>query len=548
MRIGRRHKAPDVVARSGAVIDAVVVGRDYLDPEAVSRAESAVEHVQARLGVSGDHTVVALAGATGSGKSSLFNALAGIELAAVGARRPTTAEATACVWGTQGAASLLDWLSVPSRHRITRETILDAGRESDLQGLVLLDLPDYDSVAAAHRAEVDRLLALVDVFVWVTDPQKYADNALHERYLKPLAGHDGITVVVLNQADRLPRDAVEQCRRDLARLLAEDGLDIGRVLVTSARTGSGVPQLRSIISEAVQSGSASRERLAADLDAATLELRAGVAEREAGPADLPAEDALVDALAQAAGVPAVLDAVESDYRRGAVAAGGWPVSRWLRGLRPDPVKRLRLSRTSHADQVGEPLETVLRRSSLPRPTPAQRARVDLATRRLGDAAAAGLPRRWADAVRSAAEPPGEDVSDALDQAVLHTNLGLDRPTWFGLVAGLQWLLATVALLGLVWLAALTVFGWLSVSHFRTPRVADIPVPTALLVGGLVLGFLLGLLVRAIGRRRAAARRARTRERLIAAITTVVRERITKPVEEILALHRTTRETLARALR
>ena len=43
----------------------------------------------------------------------------------------------------------MDWLHLPSRHRITRESALDAGRESDLQGLVLLDLPDFDSTRSA---------------------------------------------------------------------------------------------------------------------------------------------------------------------------------------------------------------------------------------------------------------------------------------------------------------------------------------------------------------------------------------------------------------
>src|SRR6185437_8432607 len=132
------------------------------------------------LGLSGDHTVVALAGATGSGKSSLFNEIAGIELAAVGVRRPTTLETEACIWGTQGTSDLMDWLHLPSRHRITRESALDAGRETDLQPLVLLDLPDFDSTSLGHRDEVERLLALIDVFVWVTDPQKYADSALHD--------------------------------------------------------------------------------------------------------------------------------------------------------------------------------------------------------------------------------------------------------------------------------------------------------------------------------------------------------------------------------
>jgi hypothetical protein len=30
---------------------------------------------------------------------------------------------------------------------------------------------------------------LADMFVWVLDPQKYADAAIHNRYLAPLASH-----------------------------------------------------------------------------------------------------------------------------------------------------------------------------------------------------------------------------------------------------------------------------------------------------------------------------------------------------------------------
>ena len=72
---------------------------------------------------------------------------------------------------------LLDWLEVPRRHRHAPEPALD--------GLVLLDLPDHDSVKLEHRLEVDRLVGLVDVLVWVLDPEKYADAAVHDRYLAP---------------------------------------------------------------------------------------------------------------------------------------------------------------------------------------------------------------------------------------------------------------------------------------------------------------------------------------------------------------------------
>ena len=95
-----------------------------------------------------------------------------------------------CTWGRERAGELLDWLGVPARHQVVRDSMLDEPREDrDLDGLVLLDLPDHDSTEVAHHVEVDRLVKLADLLVWVLDPQKYADAAIHDRYLKPLATH-----------------------------------------------------------------------------------------------------------------------------------------------------------------------------------------------------------------------------------------------------------------------------------------------------------------------------------------------------------------------
>src|SRR5206468_1274675 len=104
---------------------------------------------------------------------------------------------------TDMAGTLLGWLGVPPSRRFGRESALDGDDEAPLRGLVLLDLPDFDSVETAHRVEVDRLLALVDLVVWVLDPQKYADEVVHRRYLSQFREHHDITVVVLNQADKL---------------------------------------------------------------------------------------------------------------------------------------------------------------------------------------------------------------------------------------------------------------------------------------------------------------------------------------------------------
>ena len=94
----------------------------------------------------------------------------------------------ACAWGPEGAAELLDWLGIPKRHQINRLGMLDESPDDrDLHGLVLLDLPDHDSTEVSHHLEVERLVKLADVLVWVLDPQKYADAAIHDRFLKPLS-------------------------------------------------------------------------------------------------------------------------------------------------------------------------------------------------------------------------------------------------------------------------------------------------------------------------------------------------------------------------
>ena len=106
-----------VRAQAEALDVALVAGGDQLDADDVAAARQIIAKVGQRNALAGDHTVIALAGATGSGKSSLFNALAGQELARIGATRPTTSTPSAAVWGDDPAGPLLDWLAVPASAR-----------------------------------------------------------------------------------------------------------------------------------------------------------------------------------------------------------------------------------------------------------------------------------------------------------------------------------------------------------------------------------------------------------------------------------------------
>jgi GTP-binding protein EngB required for normal cell division len=241
-------------------------GSEGFSTELLTEAEALLRRSGERMRMSATHTVVALAGGTGSGKSTLFNALAGANFSPAGVTRPTTKHSHACVWGMEGAAPLLDWLGVQRRHRYARASALDEG-EALLTGMLLLDLPDHDSVVTGSAALVDRLVKLADMLVWVLDPLKYADASVHRRYLVPLAGHAAVTTVVLNQVDTLSPDQAADCESDLRRLLDAEGLTETQVVVTSATTGAGLNELRRVLGGAVAARRAATDRITADIDA-----------------------------------------------------------------------------------------------------------------------------------------------------------------------------------------------------------------------------------------------------------------------------------------
>jgi GTP-binding protein EngB required for normal cell division len=517
----------DLDRRLEALAEAVGLAEGRLDAGRVQAARAVVERAGERLGLGLDDTVIALAGPTGAGKSTVFNALVGDDLVAVSRRRPTTSVATAAVWGDAGR-ELLDWLEVRRRHTTGN---------GDLAGLVLLDLPDYDSVEIDHRLEVERLIGLVDLLVWIVDPQKYADSALHDRYLRGLAEYGESMVVVLNQSDVLPRSAVEACRDDLRRLLREDGLDGVPVLAASALTGEGLPELRKELAKRVERRTAAAARLSADVVTVATAL---AAERGGAAPGVRAADRehLVSALADAAGAPTVVDAVRRAHLRRGILACGWPFARWLRRLRPDPLRRLRLP-----DRPGEDTHT-----SVPPATPVQREQVSAATRLLAAGAAHELPPPWPALVRTAATAHEDELAERLDRAVAGADLHMTRPRWWRAVSFLQWVIALAVIAGVLWLLALVLFGFLQVDDVvPVPDYRGIPIPTLLLLGGAFAGMLLALLARLVNGV-GARRRARKAERsLRARVETVADDVVIGPVEQELAVRDRLYDAVGRAL-
>jgi GTP-binding protein EngB required for normal cell division len=506
---------------------AVELADGRMDEAHVAAARRVVERAGERLGLGLDATLVALAGPTGAGKSSLFNALAGDHVSAVGRRRPTTATATAVAWG-EASPALLDWLGVPRRHR---------AEEDGLAGLVLVDLPDFDSVERSHREEADRVIELVDLLVWVVDPQKYADASLHEGYLLPLARHSEAMVVVLNQTDVVDPGAVARIRDDLSRLLRAEGLDGVGVIATSAATGEGLDDLRKQLADAVRRRAAALVRLGADVSHAAAALATECAPRARAGIRKEDRERLRAALAVAAGVPTVTRAVQQAHRRRGTLAVGWPFMRWVRRFRPDPLRRLRLPERP-APEV---------RTSLPAASAVHREQVAAATRALAAGSAGDLPPPWPGLLRSAATRREDEVADALDQAVAGADLHVARPGWWWLAGLLQTALAFVTVAGLAWLIALGVLAWLGLEEVvPEPELNGVPVPTVLLLGGAAAGIVLALLF-ALVNRVSASRRARAASRsLRKRVNDVAEVYVLAAVEEELDAHRRLCDHLARA--
>ncbi|WP_066904477.1 GTPase family protein [Millisia brevis] len=531
-----RRSGPSLAERAEALQEAIRLGAGRLPQTALAPARAIVERAAQRAALSGEHTVVALAGATGAGKSSVFNAIAGSEITRTGVQRPTTSNALAVVVGG-GGGDVLDWLSIHERHRLEPNNRL-------ADGLILLDLPDHDSVVADHRIRADYLTERADLLIWVTNPQKYADAILHDRYLRPLAGHNAVVLLVLNQIDRLSPAEAQSCVADLRSLAAKDGLTDVTVLGVSAHTGAGMDQLRSVIADAVRRREAATARLIADVRHSARDLldatvpSSDVPSGKVREAAAKAQSQLIDALETAAGIPLVVDAVRGSSERDAIAATGWPPTRWVNKLRADPLRRIGLRGLGMSGKRHSEAQAELVRTSLPSASPAARSAVAGAARRYVSVATAELPEPWGEQARAMAVVRARDLSDDLDVAIAGTAIEASRvPIWQQLVGFLQWALIALVVVGFTWLAILFGFAYLQMPEPPTPMLGQFPLPTVLLAGGVFAGLVLALLSRLLAILGASRRASAARTRLRESVERVAREKLTAPIEaETAALH------------
>jgi predicted GTPase len=215
-----------------------------------------VRRARRKLGYVGEVLVVAFAGGTGTGKSSLINAILGESSVQTGVIRPTTNEALAVV----------PQRSMASYNRLLSDLdVAERIESSSLQSTIIVDLPDFDSTAEAHRHIVESVLPAVDAVVWVFDPEKYADGVVHAEFLAKLVPYERQFVFVLNQVDRLG-DSVAEVSDDLKLLLESDGFGEPEVVSTIAQGPDlSVSELTDSLSERMDTKRSVISKLATDL-------------------------------------------------------------------------------------------------------------------------------------------------------------------------------------------------------------------------------------------------------------------------------------------
>lgn len=588
-----RQRGGTLTERADSLNAALEAGRGRIETTLIERSATTISRARERLSLSGEHTIVGFFGATGSGKSSLFNAVAGQKLARAAHTRPTTVAAQAAVWGREGSEEVLDWLGVservypledPAEAPITPEmlvpetpsaalnetrvpapglwnrirTIVGKGQTHTRSGgLILLDLPDFDSVRRDNRELVERMVGYVDVLVWVVDPQKYADAVLHHEFIEPLAAHGGTMLCVLNQSDLLDAHDLPQVLDSLRQLLIQDGIShhlLAEPIAVSARTGAGLDSLKSLLGQVAAAKSAALQRVTADLDAIHGEL----SDRDGGPVEASISEESVDTLTascfRASGAGTVLDAAVSSYKRRAGARTGWIATRWVAKFRPDPLKRLHLGYADGSDtrqdtavdelfdaEPGQPSADPahLVASSLPPLSPAQRASVANSVRAFGAETAHGIEEPWNSSIRNAALEHEQQLPAAFERAIAGVDYRTDRRQWWwALLNSVQWVALLSALVGVLWLTGMAAAAYFQVPlpPPPTPDGSPVPVPTLLLLLGVLLGIVAAGAGRALTAMDARIYRQRIQRALTRGLEAALNEQVVHPVEnEIMRL-------------
>ena len=115
---------------------------------------------------------IGLLGGTGVGKSTILNAIAGSKISDASHRRPWTDHVL--IYRHEAAQGL----PPEQLNRIPWQEHIHSN--PSIGEMLLCDLPDFDSIQTEHYKRVLTFLEHLDLLIWVTSPEKYADQKFHD--------------------------------------------------------------------------------------------------------------------------------------------------------------------------------------------------------------------------------------------------------------------------------------------------------------------------------------------------------------------------------
>ncbi|GAB2501439.1 GTPase [Corynebacterium atrinae] len=213
-----------VVHLRETVADATFAVDASAEAEARAVIDQIDDYILPRLANIDAPLLAVVGGSTGSGKSTLVNAIVGKQVSQAGVIRPTTrqpvlvANPADSAWFNSNRVlpGLAREQGEPGANP-TATSLRTVSTDAISPGLALLDAPDFDSIDDRNRALASQLLAAADLWVFVTTPSRYADQLVWN-FLHEAAGRDIEVIVILNRVDE---DSVPV---DLRRMMSEAGL------------------------------------------------------------------------------------------------------------------------------------------------------------------------------------------------------------------------------------------------------------------------------------------------------------------------------------
>lgn len=214
---------------------------------AASAVRQIDDYIRPRLADLDAPLLAVVGGSTGSGKSTIVNALIGTPTTRSGVIRPTTRQPI-LVHAPVDAGWFASDRILPGLARV-RGRITEPGTPASAAGdapaaarinelmllahdkvptsLAIVDAPDIDSVADDNRALAAQLLAAADLWLFVTTANRYAD-AVPWKLLEGAAARNITVGIVLN---RVPEGAHDEVVPDLMTMLDDRGLPDAPIFV-----------------------------------------------------------------------------------------------------------------------------------------------------------------------------------------------------------------------------------------------------------------------------------------------------------------------------